>query len=152
MPVLQQTELYLSLLGTKNKSILELKEAYHKLGASYYFKASDESFSMHISGIEENFEAILKLANSFIANIQLDESKVKQMLGDIKTEKKVNRRGPAYIASSLNSYVLFGNEAPRLRELTKNQLKKLTGQETNAFSYHKPLTIFTTSSARWIVP
>jgi len=129
IPVLQQVEYYLTLLGTKDKSVLELKEAYHNLGASYYFEASDETFSMHISGMEENLEEILKITRDFITNVQPDERKVKQMLGDLKAEKKINRREPGYTAQSLNAYILLGDKAPLLRELTKKQLKKLTGQE-----------------------
>ncbi len=128
-PILEQLAKYLSLSGTSNKTVSELKSAYHELGASYYFEAGYESFSMHISGMEENLEATLKLTNDFITNIQTDESKVKIMLSEMKAEKKINRSTSIYIASSLYQYMLYGNKAPIRRELTKKQLKKLTGQE-----------------------
>jgi len=143
IPELQLTDEYLSLLGTKDKSVSELKDAYHELGASYSFRASDESFSMYILGMEENLEAVLKLTNNFIANVQSDESKVNKILGDFKTRNKVIRTHPSYIASSLNQYILYGEEAPKLRELTKKQMKKLTGKELTE-TYKKVLDYETT--------
>jgi len=143
IPELQLADEYLSLLGTNDKSVSELKEAYHELGASYSFRASDESFSMYILGVEENLEAVMKLTNNFITNVQSDESKVDKMLGDIKTRNKVNRTQPSYIAYSLNQYILFGDEAPQLRELTKKQMKKLSGKELIG-AYKKALDYETT--------
>jgi len=129
IPMLYLTENYLSLLGTTDLSVIELKEAFHKLGASFYFTSTEESFSMHVRGVEDNLEKILQLAHQFLTKVKVDESKLKKLRGDIKADKKLERRDPGYISKSLLEYVLYGNNAPLKREFTKKELKKVTGIE-----------------------
>jgi len=119
----------LSYVGTNDKSVLALKEAYHQLGASYYFEAQEESFTMYISGVEENLEQVLKLTQNFILDLEADETKVKKTLEEIEATNKINRREASYVSGSLNEYVLYGKNSPRLRELTKKQSKQLTGEQ-----------------------
>ena len=129
LPVLQQAEEYLSLLGTKDKEVSALKEAFQELGASYYFEAFQSSFVLHITGLEENLEEILALTHSLITDIQIDESKVKQLRSAFKANNKMQRSDPVHMVLSLRSFVLYGKESYKLKELTTNQLKNLTGKE-----------------------
>ncbi len=129
IPMLYLTQDYLSLLGTTDMSVIALKEAFHKLGASYYFRTEDETFTMHIRGVEENLEKILQLTRQFLTKVKVDETKLKKLRGEIKTNKKMERRDPGYISKSLLEYVIYGENAPAKQKFTKKQLKKTTGIE-----------------------
>lgn len=143
IPNLDLAARYLTFLGTKDKDVIKLKEAYHQFGASYYFTAEEESFTMHISGMEEHLNSILALTNEFINHVQVDEEKIKKLIGDLKTEEKMSRREPSYIGHHLNEFILLGDKATKQRELTKKELKKLTGSSLLA-SYKTALTYETT--------
>ena len=120
---------YLSLLGTDKYSVGELKEAFHQLGSTYYFNATENNVSLIVSGIESNLEKILVLTEELINNLVFDEVKVSQAVEEFKTQRKLNLEQPMFLAQTLNEYALLGNKAPRLRELTKKEIKKLTKDE-----------------------
>lgn len=128
-PELSLLEDYLLSVGTTEKSSTELKDAFHKLGASYYFSSSSNSFSIQLEGVDGNLEEILKLTNTFLMTIKSDEDKMDKLRDDLSGIKKMDRDEPSYISSSLSSHVLYGENAPLQKELTKKQLKKLTGEE-----------------------
>ncbi len=126
---------YLSLLGTDKYSVAELKEAFHELGSTYYFNATENTVSLIISGIESNLEKILVLSEQLINNLVFDESKVSQTIEEFKTQRKLNLEQPIFLAQTLNEYALLGNKAPRLRELKKKEIKKLKAERLkNAFN------------------
>lgn len=128
-PNLQYVANYLSMVGTDSKTSTEVKADFHKLGASYYFSATDNYFSMHIEGLDENLQDILKLTHTFLLNVAADESKIKSFKDDLEGEKKINRDEPSYISSSLHEHILLGDDADLQKELTKKEMKKLTGTE-----------------------
>ncbi len=128
-PNLQYVAHYLSMAGTKDKSSTELKEDFHQFGASYYFSASNNHFSMHIEGLDENLPEIMRLTQDFLLNVQADETKMKSFKGDLEGEKKIDRDEPSYISSSLHAHILLGENADLQRELTKKEMKKLSGAE-----------------------
>ena len=126
---------YLSLLGTDKYSVGELKEAFHQLGSTYYFNATENNVSLIVSGIESNLEKILVLTEELINNLVFDEVKVSQAVEEFKTQRKLNLEQPIFLAQTLNEYALLGNKAPRLRELTKKEIKKLKAERLkNAYN------------------
>tara|TARA_R110002050_G_scaffold300722_2_gene471932 strand:+ start:73568 stop:76456 length:2889 start_codon:yes stop_codon:yes gene_type:complete len=128
-PELAHLAAYMMSTGTGDKSSTELKEAFHRLGASYYFEASENNFVISIEGVDENLEEILKLTNQILTDANVDESKMDKLLDDLKGEKKISRDEPSYISQSLANYVLYEENAPLQRELTKKELKKLTAAD-----------------------
>jgi predicted Zn-dependent peptidase len=128
-PELELLALYAQTIGTENQSSTELKEAFHRLGASYYFEASENYFTINIEGMDENLEEILKLTNSILVGLNSDEDKMDKLRNDIKGGKKIDRDEPSYISRSLSNHILYGKNAPLQRELTKKQMKNLTGLE-----------------------
>ena len=126
---------YLSLLGTDKYSVVELKEAFHQLGSTYYFNATENNVSLIVSGIESNLEKILVLTEELINNLVFDEVKVSQAVEEFKTQRKLNLEQPIFLAQTLNEYALLGSKAPRLRELTKKEIKKLKAERLrNAYN------------------
>ena len=50
---------YLSLIGTKEFNVGQIKEEFHNLGSTYYFSHTDNTFSLNVSGIESNLKEII---------------------------------------------------------------------------------------------
>jgi len=128
-PELQYLSSYMQSIGTNDLSSTDLKEAFHKLGASYYFYSNDNAFVMHVEGVDENLEEIMKLVNQFLTHAQADETKMEKLLDDLKGQKKIDRDEPRSISQGLANHVLYGKNAPLQREFTKKQMKALTGQQ-----------------------
>jgi len=128
-PELSYLAQYLQSIGTSETSSTELKEDFHRLGASYYFYADENHFTMSIEGVDENLEEVLKLTNSFLLNAKADEKKMDKLRDDEKGEKKISRDEPSYISRSLSNHVIYGKNAPLQQELTKKQFKSLTGED-----------------------
>ena len=135
-PELEHLESYMLTAGTSTQSSKELKEAFHRLGASYYFESTENHFVMSIEGVDENLKEILELAKLILSDAKVDETKMDKLLDDLKGEKKVSRDLPSFISQALNEKVLYGENAPLQRELTKKQMKKLTAEELVAL-YNK---------------
>lgn len=128
-PELSYLAQFLQSIGTSETSSTELKEDFHRLGASYYFYADENHFTMSIEGVDENLEEILKLTNSILLNAKADEKKMDKLRDDEKGGKKIDRDEPRYISRSLSNHVLYGENAPLQQELTKKQFKLLTGED-----------------------
>jgi predicted Zn-dependent peptidase len=116
---------YLSLIGTKEFLVTQLKEAFHKLGSTYYFSYTNNTFSLNVSGIESNLEEIMKLCEKLIKNLVFKETKISQIIDDFKASKKINREQSVFLAQSLNEFAMLGNNSPRIKELSKKEIKKL---------------------------
>ena len=128
-PNLQYASDYLQMIGSTEMSSTDLKRAFHQLGASYYFDADANYFTMHIEGVDENLEKVLEHTYAFLSHLKADESRMKTLKDDLDGLKKVDRDEPSYISKSLREHVLYGSEASLQQELTKKELKKLTGDE-----------------------
>ncbi|MFH1319453.1 MAG: insulinase family protein [Bacteroidota bacterium] len=129
LPKLLYVPSYLEMIGTNKYTANELIEEFYKLGSTYSFEVDEESFSIYLEGIEDKLPEVLKLISDFTINAKADEEKIKKLLQDIKAGNKVSRREPDFIADALQEYALYGKNSSFLRELTKKELKKLTGQE-----------------------
>lgn len=128
IPELMALQSYLGLIGTDTLSVTELKQAFHSLGASYYFSVTDHEFKFHVSGLESELEAVLKLCQNMLSNFKFDEDKVKQVVDLFKTQKKINREDTMYLLQNLNQFVMLGDQAPIQRELTKKEIKTLNAE------------------------
>ncbi len=142
IPELMALQSYLGLIGTNTLSVTELKEAFHSLGASYYFTVSDHEFILHVSGLETEIEAVFNLCQNMLSDFKFDEDKVKQVVDLFETQKKVNREDTMYLLQNLNQFVMLGDQAPIRRELTKKEIKALNSTTLqNAFNQLKDYEI-----------
>ena len=115
---------YLSLLGTSEMTVTKLKEEFHKYGATYYFSGGLEYCSLHVTGVEKHVEEILKLSTMLINELKFEDDKIKQVISEITSQKKLNRDNAMFMAQSLAEYALLGEKSPKLKQLTKKQMKK----------------------------
>ena len=123
---------YLSLIGTKEFNVRQIKELFHELGSTYYFSYTDNTFSLNVSGIESNLKEILKLCEKLINQLVFEESKISQIIDEFKASRKLNKEQNVFIAQSLNEFAMLGDNAPRIKELSKKEIKKLNSTKLKA--------------------
>lgn len=127
------TEL-MSLSGTSNRKVDELKAEFAKIGCTYRVW-SDNSFTyVKVEGFEKNFEQSLVLLNELLTSLVLDQSKLKIMVDGEKTNRKLERTEPDQVASALFEYMRFGKESANINRPTMSEIKKMKAtQLTDVF-------------------
>ena len=123
---------YLGRIGTKEFNVGQIKEEFHNLGSTYYFSHTDNTFSLNVSGIESNLKEIIKLCEKLINELAFEESKISQIIDEFKASRKLNKEQNIFIAQSLNEFAMLGENAPRIKELSKKEIKKLNSNKLKA--------------------
>ncbi|HNV80616.1 MAG: insulinase family protein [Tenuifilaceae bacterium] len=119
----------MSLSGTENRNVDELKNEFAKIGCSYSIWSSESFTQVRIEGLEENIKPALILINELITTPKLEQSKLKTMIDGEKANRKFERSEPDNVASALIETVLYGKESHYLDRPTMDQLKKLKAEE-----------------------
>lgn len=125
MPVLGQVSQYLGLIGPKDVAFSDFKKQMQLLGGSLDFYSSWDNFTVSINGPESNFKQILELAAKFISNPAIDDSKIKNLYQNAKTNDKFSRKDPETLGYALFSYAVYGENSSFLKSLSSREIKNL---------------------------
>lgn len=115
--------------GTAEFSPEALKKEWYKLATDFGISAGDNETNIFISGLDENFEASLRLLVSLIEAPVTDPETLEQMKAIILKEREDSKKQAESLASALVSYNRLGDLSPFLRMLPEEQLKALTTDE-----------------------
>ena len=128
-PTLRYVSKYFSLLGTDTKSLEEIQRAFYDLACDFSLTATDTRVYLSISGLSENMEAAMALAEEYLQNVQGDEEILAELKRDILKERADGKFSQEINYSALSQYVYFGPEKIRATTLTNEQLTALTSEE-----------------------
>ncbi len=120
---------YSQFLGTDKKSAEQLTKELYKIASSFSISASGEYTTVYIEGLQENFEAAVKLYEDFIANIKVDEEALKALkarLAKSRIDSKANRGS---IMQALTNYALYGAKNPSNYTFSNAEIEAITGKE-----------------------
>ena len=87
---------YSQFLGTDKMSAEQLSKELYKIASSFNISTNGEYTTVYIEGLQENFEAAVKLYEDFIANIKVDEEALKALktrVAKTRIDSKANRGG-----------------------------------------------------------
>jgi len=115
----------LSYCGTKELPYTAFSKALQKLGAEFYANASDNYLTVHLSGMEKNLEATLKLMNDMFSDPQLAEKEKIKMVRSLKFDKKWNQKDVAFKSDALLDYALYKENSDYLLAPNAKQVKKM---------------------------
>jgi predicted Zn-dependent peptidase len=115
--------------GTKDFSPEELKKEWYKLGTDIAISAGDNETNISISGLDENFEASLKLLVSLLREPVADPETLEQMKMIILDEREDAKKQAESLTAALVQYNRLGEQSPYLRMLPTEALKALTVEE-----------------------
>ncbi len=115
--------------GTRKRSMLELKQAFAALGASYNIYSTRNYLNIHLKGKEENLKEALLLLNELVHEPVLDDKALKWLHKEIKTERRIEKRTPLSMGNALRHFAIYGNNSPFLRRHTLKEIKFADKQE-----------------------
>lgn len=120
---------YLDYLGTNKHSAKEIKEAFYQLASNYGVNVNTEETFIYLSGLQENFEATLKLFNDLIQYAEADEAALEAFKARILTARANNKEDKGMIMRGLNSYAEYGPDNPFNYDLSNEEIQALTSTE-----------------------
>ena len=120
---------YSQFLGTDKKSAEQLTKEFYKIASSFRISNSDEYTTVNIEGLQENFEAAVKLYEDFIANIKVDEEALKALKARVvksRIDAKANRNA---IMQALTNYAMYGAKNKYNYTFSDAEIEAITGKE-----------------------
>ena len=120
---------YFSLLGTDTKSLEEIQRAFYDLACDFSLSVTDTRVYLSISGLSENMEAAVALAEEYLQNVEGDEAVLAELKRDMLKERADSKFSQEANYSALRQYVYYGPEKIRATTLTNEQLMALTSEE-----------------------
>lgn len=124
-PALAVAEQYMPYLGTDSLSVKELQSRLYALACDVSFNMGDGRTRLSISGLAENMEEALRLAEDWIATAQPDSNVYAQVVNDIlkqHSDSKVNQKS---CFRALSLYGIYGPHNELTDALDAEQMRQL---------------------------
>ena len=115
--------------GTRNLSPEALKKEWYKLGTDFGISAGDNQTTVSIAGLEENFEASIKLLMDLLNHPTVDAETLEQLKQIILVQRADMKKDPGTISRALVQYNRYGDESVFLRMLPDAGIQALTVDE-----------------------
>lgn len=121
---------YIDYVGTSDLTPAQVKQELFKLGCSFNVFSDNEDTWISLNGLSDNFTAALKLFEKILANPTVEESTLKNLIGDIKKEREDHKQEKGWILNrGLVNYARFGALNPFTYQLSNEELDKLTADQ-----------------------
>jgi predicted Zn-dependent peptidase len=121
---------YLEFLGTNKLSSEDIKAEFYKLGLDYGISIGDKRSFIYVSGLDENIDKGLKLLLHKINDAKADETILKNLIADIKTERADAKKSKRDILfNGLVNYALYGPKNPFNNQLKDAELSAIKSDE-----------------------
>ena len=120
---------YIEFLGTDKKSAEQISKEFYKIASSFRISVGEEYTTVTIEGLQENFEAAVKLYEDLVLNVKADNealTALKARLTKSRTDAKANR---ATIMQALTSYALYGAKNKFNNRLSDAEIESVTAKE-----------------------
>jgi zinc protease len=111
--------------GTKTKSLNEVKEAFQKIGCTYSFYCDDNYLTAELTGIEADLSSGVLLIQELISDPVVDKEKIKNIVENEKTTRKLEDADPSGVAQALLQYVRKKERSSFLNRLSMKEIKAL---------------------------
>ncbi len=126
--------------GTEKLPAEKIQQEWYKLASSFSVGVSDNETTLHLSGLDENFEASLALALDTLLKPKAEPTTLQELVAITLANREDEKKNPNTLASAVRSYAIYGSDSPFLKRLTQEQLQKLTVEELqktlqNLFEY-----------------
>lgn len=120
---------YLEFIGTNNKSAEEVAQAFYQLATSFSVNTGNEQTYLTLSGLDENFEASVKLFDELLYHARGDEAALAAYKARLKKSRANNKENKAQIMSGLMNYALYGADNPFNYTLSDAEIDQLTAAD-----------------------
>lgn len=123
IPVLAE---YLNFIGSAKLNAAQVKEELYKLGCTLEFNSGSDIFNVSISGLSENFEKALYIAEDLLNTPVPDQKALDDLIvNTLKNRSDAKLNKGAILWSGMSSYASYGSESPFRNILSEAELKAL---------------------------
>lgn len=120
---------YLQFLGTDKMSAEDISKAFYKIACSFTISTGEEYTTVSLEGLQENFDAALKLYEDLIQNVKADDAALKSLKERMAKARKDVKASKGAILQGLTSYALYGEKNKFNSVLSTADLEATTSAE-----------------------
>ena len=120
---------YMELLGTAEKSAEQIQRELYDLACTFNISTSVDKTYIVITGLSENMEKAMKIAEDYIANVKGDKAVLREIKRDVEQERLNAKASQQDCFSSLQKYCIYGAEYARKTRMSNKELKEITSDE-----------------------
>lgn len=120
---------YLQFLNTDKLSATEISKAFYNIACSYRISVSEETTTISINGLQENFEKAIVLFEQIIRGCKANDEALATLKNRWLKSRADGKLNKANIARGLMSYAQYGKVNPFNNDLSDEQLKNLKSED-----------------------
>jgi predicted Zn-dependent peptidase len=129
-PKLNMAIKYLNYLGTEERSPLQKKEEFYKLGCEVNVSSQEEQSYISLTGLSENFKESIKLFENLLSNVIPNEEALTNLKNDIiknREDQKLNKS--IILRRGMVNYAKYGAINPFTNSLSTQEILDMTSEE-----------------------
>jgi predicted Zn-dependent peptidase len=149
---------YLTFLSTDKYSAEEISKAFYNIACSYSVNVGNETTTITVSGLQENFEKAVTLVEHILANCKPNEKALEELKSRILKSRENNKLNKAAILGGLMNYAQYGAVNPLNYTLSNEEIKNISSAELldllhqisnykHTITYYGPQTLPVVSAA-----
>ena len=120
---------YMEMLGTADKSVEQIQRELYDLACDFNISSSLDKTYVVISGLSENMEKAMKIAEDYIANVEGDEEVLAEVKSDVEQERLNAKSSQQECFSALQRYCIYGADYVRKTKMTTKELRNISSEE-----------------------
>jgi predicted Zn-dependent peptidase len=121
---------YLKFIGTSDMTNEQFNKALYKLAVDLEVSSTEDRVYISLSGLQENFEAAVKLIEKLLKDPQPDTAAlVKMIASTIKARNDATLKKETIFWQGLTNYATYGKQNPFNDVLSQEELKALKADE-----------------------
>ena len=119
---------YLDYLGTDKYTASQIKQKFYELGCDFYVGEGSDAINIRLSGLSENMQSALQLAEEVLQNLKVDKEAYNQMVAQTIKQRNDLKKNQRYYFNQLYYYGVFGPRNFTSDVLSEKQLKETDPQ------------------------
>lgn len=128
-PKISMATEYMKLLGTDTKSLDEIQRELYAIACDFDIIATRNKTYVVISGIDENIEKAMAIAEDYMANVAGDDEVLAEVKNDMLKQRENAKAEQSANFSALMQYCMYGPEVIARNTLTNDALSALSSED-----------------------
>ena len=120
---------YMELLGTAEKSAEQIQRELYDLACTFNISTSVDKTYIVITGLTENMEKAMQIAEDYIANVKGDDAVLREVKRDAEQERLNAKSSQQSCFGALQQYCIYGAEYARKVKMSNKELQEVTSEE-----------------------
>ncbi len=119
---------YLDYIGTKSKTLAEIKKELYRLGCTAYFNSSSYNTEINISGLDENLPEAMAVVEDILHNAKVDKKAYDDMVNLYAKDREDTKKQQRANFSALRALGTYGTHNSQLNRMSIDQMRKTDPQ------------------------